>query len=789
MKKLRNDATDSIRGLSRRDITRRLCCIFAAALLAGSACGCGVFRGAGTDGSEIPGNGRDYRAEIEALKDAGEKENRLDAYAASLNVSLSMDAPGESAAGRRESFFLGASAAYCFGRQNGAGDSWSKLACAMGTGEKVQELLDQEAWSAVRDVGAVYGSDHYLTIETRYLESEEDPQLFFAERDEKNNKLREIPLELPETADADGMLRSIRYFAMDGLGRLHLIRATEDGWLYWILSEEGELLAEDTVNKEDILGLASVNDSDIAFWTGSETEWEIWKRGEDSAIESELRYLDPETGRQEKLGALQEGVYCWSLLDENRMLYADREGVFLRDISEADPEPLYLWLNHRIAVEEVYDLQAEGTDEIRLLYKDGEDGCVHYLSLEPSEGEPDVCEITIAISPARNDLLVQAVMRFNREYPGCHIKIRNDYEETALLTELTAGKGPVLVDTELTGFADQKELWEQLDPFVKQMGFTEVLWPAVQEAGKIDGAFYGIPMTCNMWTLGTLDPDIEDWNYDTFLQLIEQAAESRPGFEGVFNSYEGYGTRFILDFFIHSVEDSYFWDIEKGTTDFDSEKFRSLLKIAKEYVEDKGNIGYDRDKLIEGKLFCYEFQFYKANLYIMEKATFDGKMRYIGYPTRSGAVNDLWVNDLLAVRKTASDEEKLIALAFLDFCVSHDLQKSITRETDVANMAMSVRKDLLEEQIADLKESLKEFTQSVIIDGRDVPILDYTDPEQDSREIMELFENAEPRGGLPGELRKILEGELEQYFSGAITEDMLIDHLENRVGLYLDERK
>ena len=36
--------------------------------------------------------------------------------------------------------------------------------------------------------------------------------------------------------------------------------------------------------------------------------------------------------------------------------------------------------------------------------------------------------------------------------------------------------------------------------------------------------------------------------------------------------------------------------------------------------------------------------------------------------------------------------------------------------------------------------------------------------------------------------QEILSEERDLYFAGDITEDMLIDHLENRVGLYLGER-
>ena len=42
---------------------------------------------------------------------------------------------------------------------------------------------------------------------------------------------------------------------------------------------------------------------------------------------------------------------------------------------------------------------------------------------------------------------------------------------------------------------------------------------------------------------------------------------------------------------------------------------------------------------------------------------------------------------------------------------------------------------------------------------------------------------------LPGELSGIIQEELGLYLSGSITKDMLIDHLENRVELYLGEMR
>ena len=51
-----------------------------------------------------------------------------------------------------------------------------------------------------------------------------------------------------------------------------------------------------------------------------------------------------------------------------------------------------------------------------------------------------------------------------------------------------------------------------------------------------------------------------------------------------------------------------------------------------------------------------------------------------------------------------------------------------------------------------------------------------------------MIDKARPIRYFPTEMRNIMFEELGLFFSGAITEDMLIDHLESRVGLYLGER-
>lgn len=62
------------------------------------------------------------------------------------------------------------------------------------------------------------------------------------------------------------------------------------------------------------------------------------------------------------------------------------------------------------------------------------------------------------------------------------------------------------------------------------------------------------------------------------------------------------------------------------------------------------------------------------------------------------------------------------------------------------------------------------------------------DIERDRETLLDMIDRARPVRELPDELQDIIYEELTAYFAGNITEDMLTDHLESRVGLYLGER-
>ena len=308
---------------------------------------------------------------------------------------------------------------------------------------------------------------------------------------------------------------------------------------------------------------------------------------------------------------------------------------------------------------------------------------------------------------------------------------------------------------------------------------SQALNEAYMEMGKINGKLYGMATDFALYTVVVNDPDLEDWDYDVFMQC----AEDRPGLEALFNMYGGnYGPHFITSFLSHGLEDNYFLDGGTGKMVFDSSKFRKALGLAEKYCvrgenEEVGLCG----SLLEGKVLCNTLTIYKPEHFALYRTYYGEDIQYIGYPTKDGGTHFMSTNSMLSIRRSATKEEKEAAAAFISLYLSHEGQ---LHAAQALNFNLSVRKDVLEEQIASINGSIP-----VGVAGLDqIRLGANLDRELDRQMMFEMIDIAKPEKKFPNELQDIMYDELDAYFSGDITEDMLVGHLESRVGLYLGER-
>lgn len=751
-----------------------------------SACSADEKETAGTPDAEETldadaANSQEASADLEGALDASAilaldgQDNSLNAYSAVVNSPLRVENPKDSIVGGNR-VFLGVSRSYYFMKHlfdiQRVDECWDEIAYVTAEGEVGSYSFDLE--HQLWDAGPVAGTDYYATFTCDVQEDGEDYRYsyFITERDENNEMLLQVPLDFLEGSEAE-IIPGISAFAVDRSGVVHLMRQTEQGQQYQLISSEGEILVE-CVPDGNVQELVPLYDGRVAFLI---TKW----NDEIQGIRATLQCMDMEIGRPVVLAAPELDVNYFTLLDEKTLLYADQEGVYRSELSGKNPEILYRWSDHGITAKSVPAMQADEQGGITLIYEASQDSDYNYLCLEPTTEEVEILKMTLAVSSNRMSAYQPLVVAFNKQYPGCHIELKSDYDQTALLTELIAGKGPVLVDTGLTGFEEQEKLWEPLDSIMEQLGITDELEPSALEMGKINGTQYGIVTDFRLHTLVIGNPEPKDWDYDAFLQCIEDRSE----LEAVFNFEGFYGggdfrIHFIMNFLSHGLDDTYLFDAKTGTTKFDTSEFRRILEIANEYCDGEKEIGPDRT-LLEEKVLCNELSISKPEELTMYRVCYGEDANYIGYPTKDGAVHFMDGSSPLAMRRTATEEEKAAAAAFISLCLSHEGQSQAAKDV---NFGLSVRRDVLEEQFAAMNEnteaSANGFGQFIV--GDDLNI------ELDKKTLTDMLENARPVKYFPAELREILYEELEQYFSGKISEDKLIDNLESRVGLYLGER-
>jgi len=696
-----------------------------------------------------------------AVSASGIRDNSLDAYSAIVNTALGMGKPMNAMEGGGQRIFLGISRAWYFKKHifENVEECWDELSFVTMEGETGSKSFGREnqLWGA----GPAAGTDHYVTLDYEAREREEDYRYFLTERDENHEPLREFPLDILSGSSFAEVIMSLSDFAVDHSGVVHLVRQMEEGQQYLLISPEGDALARYVPESGYIKELVPLYDGRVVFWAQKQD-------GE------ALQYLD--AGSPVTLAALDKDVYCYTLCDENTLLYADREGVYRCGLSGDNPELLYRWSNHGIMAQGVSAMQVDEEGRIALLYRESENS--NYLCLEPATEEVEICELTLAVPFYQVSVYQPFVVEFNKRYPAYHMEIKSDYDNTALLTELAAGKGPVLIDTQLTGFEEQEKLWEPLDTLIEQTDMAEELQPIALEMGKIDGTLYGIVTDFSLRTMVTKDPELKDWDYETFLRCVED----RPELEAIFNFDGGdYGTYFIMNILSHGMNDTYLLDAEAGTMNFDSDGFRRALELAKKYcVREEG--AAPGSSLLEGKALCNELYIKKPEQLALYRACYGEDANYIGYPAKDGSRHFIVSNGSpLAIRRTAAEEEKEMAAAFLALCLSYEGQSRAAKDV---NFGLSVRRDVLEEQIASMNERtevhVSGFGQFRL--GGDLNI------ELDRETLLSMIEKAEPLEYFPRELREVMFEELALYFSGDITEELLIDHLESRVGLYLGER-
>ena len=742
--------------------------------------GCGM---QGSGGQQLQEQGTDRQeseegaetvsvTDIRTLQELAQRDNSLDAYSAVQHAILPSERPKAELAGEFPYVALGENSAACYVKYVPMNPEEERDEFAMVTTGGDENMIDLTEDRFYAGMGTALGKDSYFL----YGRSGEVYSIF--EVDGGMNLLQEIQLDFVGRGEKE--FEYIAQLVADTDGRLHAIiekaKLADEGWYvteeeyrYCVISAEGELLAE-YVTADTVSNLVPLYDGRVALATKQTNQGRLLLQCMDVGANRLTTVLDCER-------ELAKFNYYYTLMDENTLVYANAMGIYRRSLSGGEPELLYLWMNHGVTLSSVMMMQA-GENRISLVYR-CEKG-LGYLCIEPTTEEVELKEITIVVPSYKSDIYRLAVVEFNRRYPACHINMKsyNDNTTDALLTELNAGKGPVLIDALVTGFSDKEALWEPVEEVLQQLGVMDNLVDKAMDQGRINGTLYGVVMDFYLETVVTADKELTDWDYDRFLQLVSE----RKNLKAVMNSCATQdGWYFIVEFFIQSMEDNYFLDAETAATNFDSDEFRTILHLARDYCERKDFVNAV-EGLEDGQVFCNVITITQPEQLALYRFAYGDRVNYIGFPSKNGARPVIRGGDPMVMRKNATKGEKELAYAFLEILLSEEI---LSKATGDLNYKLSVRKDVLAEQLA----GVGEWDMPYATGFEPISLEGAVDHGKDAELLYGLLEKAEPRTGFPRELYSLIAEEVQSYLEGTVTEEVVIQNLTNRVGLYLEERK
>ena len=456
-------------------------------------------------------------------------------------------------------------------------------------------------------------------------------------------------------------------------------------------------------------------------------------------------------------------------------------------------------------ITELYAMEAEEDGSLRILADVDGESCVLWLQ-EGEEVQTAKEEVTLTLMNENRELQ-RAVTHFNRQSDKYHVtlKVLLDYNNpkngvsareemlTQMQVLLSAGEGPDILDSafvpdDVLESYVAKGILGCLDD-VPESG--QQYFQAAFQRGMVDGKLYGIPYNCNTPACAVYSQSFsagrESWTLPELMEAVRasDAKILQKGLRGFF---------IVRNYGLYDVGNTAFIDWEKGESHLDEKPFVEFLEFAKEYADDResGGMNYGEETaemLASGELLAVDLSgdlLYYTN-YL--KACFDGEPAMLGYPRTEGNGIYVYTFNLYLNASTQCEEG---AKEFLRFLISENEQKRLVTksdERDMSSISIPVNLGALDAYIATSLGMSPRYAQSSTVSYQGIRFEMRELTDEDIKTFRWMIDQAHPHDGRVLGILNMVNEELEPYFSGTVSAEEAACKLDNRVQLYLDERK
>lgn len=288
-----------------------------------------------------------------------------------------------------------------------------------------------------------------------------------------------------------------------------------------------------------------------------------------------------------------------------------------------------------------------------------------------------------------------AINAFNRENKNYYITIR-DYNGNLerMHADMAAGNGPDIIDMMYSEYYEsyvKNGYLEDLSPYLEQSRYRDDIVWNVLDAYRIDDGLYLFVPQFRLEGL-MLHPDyeafVEEWNMETFLELIEKNQWDKDIFRGSMGDPES-----LLHYMMCGRQEE-FIDWEQETVAFETEEFMDMLALCREYAQadwsDEAEMTYEErewNALCSISIFAGGFSSYLSHVDIYGR-----EYPIYGYPTLSGQTYGIIAcADSCAIY--AGSKQKDGAWEFIESLLLESNQKY----RGIANPGFPIRSSVLKE--------------------------------------------------------------------------------------------
>lgn len=410
------------------------------------------------------------------------------------------------------------------------------------------------------------------------------------------------------------------------------------------------------------------------------------------------------------------------------------------------------------------------------------------LTLKQTD-KPDRQEVTVVASNTSS--LSRVVASFNRQNDKYRVTLVNPFDSDnlddyrqQLQMEISAGRGPDLIETwliDLTGCIENGYV-EPLEDVIEN---PSDYWPGCLEYGRRNGVLYSIPydITVSCLTASeSLTGGLNSWTLEQMMEAVR--CSPAEALEKDLDSLE-----IVLQYGLGIRDNTQFIDYDAGVSHLAEQPFIDFLEFAKKYGD---NLYYTADSdyseaaeyYHDGRLAFYTLSTYDLGQLLFPSVLFHEQEAFIGIPSTQGRGVYMGAN---ALALNSNSPSKECAKEFLRYLMSvegqikfiqNDYMFSFSCRRDISNMIL----ENYQIKSADSESSSGHFVFGLYIER--IPLND-----EQVEQLYSLFEDARPEWELPSEIYNIACEELEPYFAGDCSAEDATWKLNNRVQLYLDERK